>query len=74
NAERIDYPRYRRMGLPVGSGQVEGACKYLVANRCKLSGMRNWRRSSVEAILALRAALQDDRFELLWRTYLPQAP
>lgn len=41
NRGRIDYPRYRALGLPIGSGQVEGACKTLVGARCKQAGMRN---------------------------------
>jgi hypothetical protein len=35
NRQRIDYPRYRALGLRIGSGQVESACKTLVGLRCK---------------------------------------
>lgn len=44
NRERIDYPRYRDLGLPCGSGEVEAQCKALVQARCKQPGMR-WGRS-----------------------------
>jgi hypothetical protein len=60
NQGRIDYPHYRQMGLRIGSGQVEGACKSLVGARCKQAGMRNWTRRGAEAVLRLRAALQTD--------------
>ena len=67
NRRRIDYPRYRELGLKVGSGQVEGACKSLVAARCKQAGMRNWTRRGAEGVLRLRAALQTDRYDDLWK-------
>jgi len=41
NLSRIDYPRYRELGLPCCSGQVEAQCKTLVGARCKQAGMRN---------------------------------
>jgi hypothetical protein len=66
NRQRIDYPRYRALGLRIGSGQVEGACKTLVGGRCKQAGMRNWTRRGAEGVLRLRAALQTGRFDELW--------
>jgi hypothetical protein len=54
--ERMDYPRYLRAGFPIGSGAVEGACKHLVADRFKGSGMR-WNVATAEPLLQLRAAL-----------------
>ncbi|MDH7504404.1 MAG: ISKra4 family transposase, partial [Verrucomicrobiota bacterium] len=73
HAERMDYPRYRAAGLPIGSGPVESACKCLVGARCKQVGMRNRRRRRAEAILRLRAALYDGRFDALWSAHLQQA-
>ena len=66
NRGRIDYPRYRALGLPVGSGRVEGACKTLVGARCKQAGMRNWTRRGAEGVLRLRAALQSGAYQALW--------
>ena len=73
NADRMDYPRYRVAGLPIGSGPVESACKCLVGTRCKQAGMRNWRCRRAEAILRLRAALYDNQFDGLWSSRLHQA-
>jgi len=73
NAERMNYPRYRALGLPIGSGPVESACKSLVGGRCKQAGMRNWRRSGAEAVLRLRAAQMDDEFGPLWDARLRRA-
>ena len=61
------YPRYRRLGLAVGSGPVESACETLVGARCKQSGMRNWTRHGAEGVLRLRAALQTGRYNALWQ-------
>ncbi len=47
----MDYRRYRELGLPIGSGTVESACKNVVAARMKQSGM-----------LQLRASLKSRRF------------
>jgi hypothetical protein len=66
----MDYPRYRALGLPVGSGPVEGACKSLVGARCKQAGMRNWTYAGAEGVLRLRAARQDSTFDDLWSRHL----
>jgi hypothetical protein len=73
NAERTDYPRYRALGIPVGSGPVESACKTLVGGRCKQAGMRNWRRRGAEAVLRFRAAQIDEEFGPLWDARLCRA-
>jgi hypothetical protein len=73
NRHRINYPRYRALGLPIGSGQVEGACKRLVGARCKQAGMRNWTRSGVAGVLRLRAALQTGHFDTLWTPAIKSA-
>lgn len=70
NLGRIDYPRYRALGLPIGSGEVEAQCKTLVGARCKQAGMRNWTYAGAEAVLRLRAAKQDGTFDALWEQEL----
>lgn len=66
NLSRIDYPRYRELGLPIGSGQVEAQCKTLVGARCKQAGMRNWTYAGAEGVLRMRAAKHDGSFNALW--------
>ncbi|MFY9588131.1 MAG: ISKra4 family transposase [Actinomycetota bacterium] len=66
NQTRVDYPRYREMGLPIGSGEVEAQCKTLVGARCKLAGMRNWKYAGAENVLRLRAAIQNGTYDRLW--------
>lgn len=54
--ERMRYPEYLRRGYPIGSGAVEGACKHVVADRFKRSGMR-WKLETADPVLRVRAAI-----------------
>jgi hypothetical protein len=62
NRDRMDYPLYEAMGLPIGSGEVEAQCKTLVQQRCKQAGMR-WQRSGLESLLRVRCAVRDGRYD-----------
>jgi hypothetical protein len=33
--DHIDYATYKELGLPIGSGMVESACKWLIQQRFK---------------------------------------
>lgn len=66
NRARMGYAAAKAQGLPIGSGVVEAACKTLVTQRMKRSGMR-WRHEGGQAILTLRALVQSDRFDHGWR-------
>jgi len=61
---QMRYGEYQKAGLPIGSGAVESTCKYAVTTRCKQSGMR-WSEPGVDAILALRSFVLNDRLEEL---------
>lgn len=54
NREHMRYDRYISQGLPIGSGNVESACKNLIKDRMEGSGMR-WSKKGADAMLALRA-------------------
>jgi hypothetical protein len=56
NEARMDYPRFRAAGWPIGSGAVESAARHLVQLRLKRPGAR-WSAAGGQAILALRAQL-----------------
>jgi hypothetical protein len=62
---RMPYARLRAQNLPIGSGVVEAACKTLVSQRLKRSGMR-WREAGGQAILTFRAWYQSDRYDRAW--------
>jgi hypothetical protein len=67
NAERMRYPKFRRQHLFVGSGVIEAGCKTVVASRLKRSGMF-WTVRGANAILALRCAYLNGRFEDYWES------
>ena len=55
----------RAQNLPIGSGVVEAACKTLVSQRLKRSGMR-WRMAGGQAMLPFRSLCHSERFEQAW--------
>jgi hypothetical protein len=50
------YRDYRAVGLPLGSGVTEAACKTVFTQRLKQSGMR-WERSGGQVVVTLRVLL-----------------
>jgi hypothetical protein len=65
NRHRMRYAQLKANGYPIGSGVVEAACKTLVTQRMKRSGMR-WKHEGGQAILTFRALSQSDRFDRGW--------
>ena len=65
NRARMRYADLAAKGFPIGSGVVEAACKTLVTQRLKLSGMR-WSTAGAQAILTPRGWDQSDRFDAAW--------
>lgn len=59
------YAELRERGLPIGTGVMEAACKTLVTQRMKQSGMR-WSPTGGQAILNLRGWVQSERFDHAW--------
>ena len=62
---RMYYAEYVRNGLPIGSGVMEAACKTLVTQRLKQSGMA-WTQAGGQPILTLRSLIQSDRWQPAW--------
>jgi hypothetical protein len=65
NRDRMRYDEYLSMGLPIGSGLIEGTCKNLINDRMERSGMR-WSPEGAEAMVRLRGLLLTDLWELFW--------
>ena len=68
NASLMRYARLRAVGLPVGSGVTEGACKSVIKMRTNGGGQR-WRPTGLSAVLTLRALHQSDRLPRFWANF-----
>lgn len=73
NRTRMDYPRYRRLGLPISSAPVESTIKQI--NRRIKGSEKFWLEGGAEAMLQLRAAYlsKDDRVTTYWSRPRPYA-
>lgn len=69
----MKYDEYLRLGLPIASGSVEGACKNIVNDRMERSGMR-WALDTPDAtsepMLRMRAIYLSGDFDEYWAFYL----
>ena len=58
----MDYARYRRRGLPSGSGAIESAVRRVINLRLKGNGII-WLEANAEAMLVIRANVLSNRWE-----------
>lgn len=65
----LHYPGALAAGWPIATGIIEGACRYLVADRMDITGAR-WSVDGAEAVLKLRAVRANGDFDAYWRYHL----
>lgn len=72
NRDRMKYPEYRRLGLPISSAGVESVIKQL--NRRVKGTEKFWQERGAEALLQVRAAYlsEDGRTERYWEQPRPR--
>ncbi len=68
----MNHAIYYAIGLPIGSGPVEAACKTIVKARMCQSGMR-WNRESGGNVLNLRVIKQSGQWDQVWHRYQEEA-
>jgi hypothetical protein len=73
NVHRMQYARFKSLGMFAGSGAVEAACRVIAGQRLKLSGMR-WTEHGATGILTLRCQQASDRWEEIWPQPHNQTP
>ena len=61
----IRYQHFEHRQIPLGSGMIESACKWLIQQRFKGVGMR-WSESGFNHLLILRVAWVNQRFDFLF--------
>jgi hypothetical protein len=61
-AGRLDYRRFRRRGIPCGSGAIESTIRRVINLRFKSNGMF-WREENAEALFAVRGLWLSGRWD-----------
>jgi hypothetical protein len=69
NSLYIHYAHFLADGLPIATGVIEGACRYLVQDRMGITGAR-WGLAVAEAVLKLRAVRTSGDWDDYWRFHL----
>jgi hypothetical protein len=69
----MKYAPYRRLGLPIGSGVTEAACKTVFTERLKRSGM-TWSHEGGQVILDLRVLVLSAVWHVAHDAYLRSRP
>ena len=67
----MNYADALRDGLPIATGVIEGACRYVVKDRMDRTGAR-WSLTGAEAVLRLRAVRASGDFDAYWAFHLEQ--
>jgi hypothetical protein len=65
----LRYDTALEHGWPIATGVIEGACRHLIADRLDITGAR-WGLPGAEAILTLRALIDNGDFDDYWRFHL----
>ncbi|MEJ2435840.1 MAG: ISKra4 family transposase, partial [Pseudolabrys sp.] len=68
-APYLRYSDALEWGLPIATGVIEGACRYLVKDRMDRGGAR-WTLEGAEAVLRLRALRASGDLEAYWQLHL----
>jgi len=70
-AEYTNYCYYLKKGYPIGTGVIEGTCRFLVKDRMDITGAR-WGLAGAEAVLKLRSILKSQDLDEYWDYHLLQ--
>jgi hypothetical protein len=65
----MKYADYLRDGLPIATGVIEGACRYVVKDRMDRTGAR-WSLAGAEAVLRLRSLVSSGDIDAYWAFHL----
>ena len=67
--EYLRYDQALQAGWPIATGVIEGACRHLIGDRLDITGSR-WGIEGAEAILRLRAVIDNGDFGPYWAFHL----
>ena len=63
--DQFDYKSAIENALPIGSGEIESAHRYIIQDRLKLSGAW-WKEKNAENMLALRILRENNEWDSYW--------
>jgi hypothetical protein len=69
NEEYLRYDEALASGWPIATGVIEGAARHLIGDGLDIAGSR-WGVEGAEAILRLRAVIDNGDFEAYWAYHL----
>jgi hypothetical protein len=64
---QLDYKTALENELPIGSGEIESAHRYVIQKRLKIAGAW-WLENNAEAMLAIRVNRVNDNWDLYWKS------
>jgi len=67
---QFEYPRALAADLPIGSGHIESAHRYVILQRLTLSGAW-WKLTNAAKMLALRVTRGNGNWDLYWESTKP---
>ncbi len=62
---QFEYKSALESNLPIGSGEIESAHRYVIQNRLKIAGAW-WKKNNAQKMLALRVVRQNAQWEDYW--------
>ena len=71
-SDAVHYDYFRAQGLPIGSGKVESAHRYIPQKRLKILGA-TWHPDTVNPMLALRIIRANEWWDNFWTQQLVRA-
>jgi hypothetical protein len=69
---QFDYQGALSAGLPIGSGEIESAHRYVIQDRLKRAGAW-WKLNNAKSMLALRVCRANQEWETYWQSGCQQA-
>jgi len=69
---QFDYQAAIEAELPIGSGEIESAHRYIIQERLKLSGAW-WKINNAKAMLSLRLLRANNHWQKYWDNLMPEA-
>ncbi len=70
-ARYLRYDQALALGMPIATGIIEGACRYLIKDRMDRGGVQ-WTLDGAEAVLRLRALWASGDFDAYWDFHLKE--